>query len=284
MERFMINTKMIQLTYLSGFIFIVGCFGSSTPSTVPNTLETIMVATMSAVPPSTNITTSTLMPVQNMIIATPTPIKATTPVPPPATRISFLSGATNSIINGLIQPGQVQYYVLNASQGQPMILMANSLNSDVTLSVKTQGGTSMLNPSSRQNTFQSTLPQTEDYYIGVYGGDSPENYTLNIEIPGRLKFEPSTTDIKLNGKTVGGYVVAYIILALEDQKMTINLNSQANGVVLAIYGYTDGHDYLSDTAKKTSYILRLPSTQDYIIEVVPKTGKVVSYDMQLIIK
>jgi hypothetical protein len=158
------------------------------------------------------------------------------------------------------------------------------LNNDVTLSVKTQGGTSMLNQSAHQSTWQAMLPQTEDYYIGVYGGASSENYTLSVEIPARIKFLPDATTFKLSGETVGGYVVAYTVLAIKDQKMTVNLNSQANSVVLTIYGYTDGQPYVRAVTEQTSYTFRLPATQDYIIEVVPQAGKDVKYDMEVIIK
>jgi hypothetical protein len=36
--------------------------------------------------------------------------------------------------------------------------------------------------------------------------------------------------------------------------------------------------------EQTSFNLKLPATQDYIIEVVPKAGQVVSYTLQVIIK
>ena len=64
-----------------------------------------------------------------------------------------------------------------------MIVMVNSLNNDVTLSVKTQGGTSMLSQTSHLTSWETMLPQTEDYYIGVYGGAAVENYTLTVEFP-----------------------------------------------------------------------------------------------------
>jgi len=142
----------------------------------------------------------------------------------------------------------------------------------------------MLSQTSRQTSWETMLPQTEDYYIGVYGGATTENYTLTIEIPSRIKFQPGTDSATVTGKTVAGYPVAYIVLAVKDQKMTVNLNSQGNSAVLTIYGYTDGQPYVRSVTGQYNFIFRLPSTQDYIIEVVPKAGQVVYYDMLVNIK
>jgi len=283
----MTRTIRIGAVLAAVLLLTVGCFSSAAPISSSNSIGTIVAATMNAISIQA---TATPMPVSvspstTTVPSLPTkPPIAPTPIPPSASRINFLSGATTGVVSGPIQPGQVLYYVLNASQGQPMIVMVTSLNNDVTLSVKTQGGTSMLNQATHQSSWQTMLPQTEDYYIGVYGGSTFENFTLSVEIPSRIKFDLGADTVKLSGETVAGYVVAYTVFALKDQKMTVNVNSQANSVVLTIYGYTDGQPYVRSASGKTSFILRLPSTQDYIIELVPKAGQDIPYDMQLIIK
>jgi hypothetical protein len=284
-------TKRLVAAGFAILVLTVACFGSSVPTSSPDAVGTIVAATMQAIaalntatPTVASLPGSTSAPTVAPAPAPTTAPNFSTPVPSSATRINFITGATTGVVSASIQPGQVQYYVLNASQGQPMIVMVNSLNNDVTLSVKTQGGTSMLNQSAHQSSWQAMLPQTEDYYIGVYGGASSENYTLSIEIPSRIKFQPDATLFKLNGKTVGGYVVAYTVLAIKDQKMTVTLYSPDNNVALTIYGYTDGQPYVRAANGKTSYTFRLPATQDYIIEVVPMAGKVVNYYMEVTIK
>ena len=264
----------------------VACLGSTYPTQVPNAVDTIVAATMRAITPANTAT----VPVSATPIATPTFVIPTLPpvgatlVPPPATRINFLSKATTGVVTGPISPGQSQYFVLNASVGQPLIVMVNSLNNDVTLSIRTQGGTWMLNAAAHQTTWQSMLPKTEDYYIGVYGGDTTENFTLTIVIPSRIKFATGSITATVNGQTVGGYNVAYTVLALKSQLMTVKLNGVANNAALMIHGYSDGQPYLRSETEQTSFNLKLPATQDYIIEVVPKTGQVVTYTLQLIIK
>ena len=165
-----------------------------------------------------------------------------------------------------------------------MIVMVNSLNNDVTLSVRTKGGTSMLNAAAHQITWQGMLPKTEDYYLGIYGGASNENFTLTVEIPFRIKFLPDSSSASLSGQTVAGYNVAYTVLAIKSQKMTVNLNGVADNAALTIYGYSDGQPYLRSVTEQTSFTFKLPATQDYIIEVVPRAGQVVNYTLEVIIK
>ena len=166
----MIKTRRIEAASIFILILTASCFGSSTPIAQPNAVATVVAATMLAITPL-NTATPFPAPIDNPTSAIPTnPPKVSTPEPPIATRINFLTDATTGIVSGPIQPNESQFYVLNASQGQPMIVMVNSLNNDVTLSVKTQGGTSMLSQTSHLTSWETMLPQTEDYYIGVYGG------------------------------------------------------------------------------------------------------------------
>jgi hypothetical protein len=262
------------------------CLGSSLPTAVPNAVDTIVAATMRAITPvdtATPIPSATALYTPTFVIPTLPPVGATV-APPAATRINFLAKATTAVISAPIEPGQTQFFVLNASQGQPMIVMVNSLNSDVTLSVRTKGGTSMLNAAAHQSSWQAMLPKTEDYYIGVYGGATTENFTLTVVIPARIKFLPNAVSATVSGQTVAGYVVAYTVLALKGQTMTVYLSGAGDNAALTIYGYTDGQPYLRAALAQTTFTQKLPATQDYIIEVVPLAGQVLNYTLDLIIK
>jgi len=284
----MTKIKQILATGFMVLIVTVACFGSAIPTTVPNAVDTIVAATMRAItpvitstPPATG--TSPVLASPTFVIPTLPPVGSTN-VPPDATRINFLPKATTGVITGPIQPGQSIFYVLYASQGQPMLITVNSLNHDVSLSVRTQGGTSMLNPAAHLTTWQGVLPKTEDYYIGIYGGSEPQDFTLTVEIPSRIKFAIGAINATVSGKTVGGYVVAYTVLAIKGQLMTVNLNGVGNLAALTIYGYSNGQPYLRAATQNTSFVLKLPTTQDYIIEVVPLAGEVVNYTLEVIIK
>ena len=271
---------------ITTLVLTAACIGTSIPTMVPNAVDTIVAATMRAITPANTATvppSATPLVTPTFEIPTRPPVGATL-IPPDATRINFLSNATTGIVTGSISPGQTQFFVLNASVGQPLIVMVNSLNNDVTLSIRTQGGTWMLNAAAHQTSWQSMLPKTEDYYIGVYGGATTENFTLTTVIPSRIKFDPGSITTTVNGKTVAGYNVAYTVLALKGQLMTVYLNGAGNNAALTIYGYTDGQPYLRSVTEQTSFNFKLPATQDYIIEVVPKAGLVVNYSLQVIIK
>jgi hypothetical protein len=157
----------------------------------------------------------------------------------------------------------------------------DSLNQDVTLSIKTQGGTTMLNAAAKQSTWQGSLPQTEDYYLTIHGGATTENFTLNVVIPARIKFPEGADTVKVTGKTVGGYNVLYTLFAIKDQKMSVDLSNLSGDAALTIYGFNDGQPYVRSVTEQTSFTFRLPSTQDYIVEVVPRAGSTVSYLMTI---
>ena len=213
------------------------------------------------------------------------PVVQPTAILPNATRISFLAGATTAILTASISSGGTQNYVLQAGQGQPMIVNVSSPNNDVTLSIKTQGGTSMLGASAGQSTWQGSLPQTEDYYLSLHGGASTENFTLNIVIPSRVKFLPGADSAKVSGKTVSGYDTSYVAFASKGQKMTVDLSELSNTAALTIWGFSDGQPYLNANMSQTPHFaFTLPATQDYIIQVVPQGGIVVSYVLNVQIR
>ncbi len=263
------------------------CAGSEIPSTSPDTVSTIVAATMSAITPaaSPTVTIPTIVLPTASVSASSAPPTLPVLVPtialPAATRINFLSGATTGIVSAPISAGGTQNYVLKALQGQPLMVNVDSLNQDVTLSIKTQGGTSMLNAAAHQSTWQGSLPQTEDYYLTIHGGATTENFTLTVTIPSRIKFAEGEDSAKVTGKTAGGYIVSYTVFAIKGQEMTVNLSNLSDDAALTIYGYTDGQPYVRSTSERTSFRFELPATQDYIVQVVPRAGGVVSYLLEI---
>ncbi len=278
----MTRSKRIWISALAVLFLTAACIGTSAPAAPTlssNEVATVVAATMQAIPPQNTPTTAPAA------TASPTPIPPTptfsapTPVLPNATRINFLTGATAGVVSAPIQPGQTQYYVLQAMQGQPMIVNVSSLNNDVTLSINTQGGTSLLSASAKQTTWQGQLPATEDYYFGIYRGATTENFTLSVQIPARIQIPQGKDKVVLTGQTVAGYTVDYVAYALQGQVMSLELNSQGNQAALTVWGFADGQPYLRSVTEQTSFSMKLPSTQDYIIEVVPKAGATINYSL-----
>lgn len=275
---------------ISGLVFAVvtaACAASAAPTIPPaDAVSTIVAATIAATTPQVTATsipptpvTPTLPPLASSPAAPTVPPAVATVIIPSATRINFLDGATTAVVSAPIEAGQLQTYVLQAFQAQPMLVNVGSLNNDVTLSLKTQGGTTMLGAAAAQTNWQGTLPQSEDYYLALHGGATTENFTLTITIPSRIKFEPGADSTKVTGKTVAGYSVSYTAFAIKGQKMSVQLANLSGTAALTIYGFADGQPYVRSVSGQTSFAFTLPATQDYVIEVVPKMGKEVSYQM-----
>jgi len=274
-----INLWKPFIALLAIFVAMVACTGSNSaiPSPAPNAVATVVASTLEAIQAQATPTATSPTAAPTPPAASPTaPLLPPTPVLPAATRINFLTYATAGVVTGTIQPGQSLYYVLNAAQGQPMIAMIDSLNQDVTMTIKTAGGTSLLNAG--QN-LSALLPVSEDYYITVMGGASSENFTLTVEIPFRISFPFSKNNTILEGRTAGGYVVSYVIFAQQGQSMEVDLNGVGKDAALTIYGLSDGQPYIRSVTGATTFSLKLPISQDYIIDVVPNAGQEIGFTL-----
>lgn len=217
--------------------------------------------------------------------ATSAPALTSTPIisstSSPASRITFVNGSTVGMVKASIQPGETQNYVLGAFQDQPMFVYVGSLKNDVTLSITRQDGTHILDSAANQISWQGSLLQSGDYYLTVHGGASSENFSLTVTIPSRIQFDEGANSATLSGETVSGYNVSYVVFATKGQKMNINLGDLSGKASLSVYGFTDGQTYLHSNTGQTSYHFILPSTQDYIVVVVPTADTVISYNLMV---
>jgi len=202
----------------------------------------------------------------------------TVSVGPTAGNIVMTAGTTAGVVQGTVKPGQVLTYTLEAGQSQPMILITNSPNNDVTLGVFEPNGNELLNPANKWTRWQGLLPQTELYKIQVIGGATTEDYTLTAKVAQLVNFATGTSSITLDGTTVNGYVFSYAVSCSANQTMTVTLNVPSNTAYLDIFGLSTG-SLLSSAAKATTWTGVLPQTQDYVIEVVPNNGQVVNYSL-----
>ncbi len=197
---------------------------------------------------------------------------------PQAVNIIFATATTAAVETGAIQPNQVHTYTLSAGQNQPMILIVNSPNNDVTLGVTEPDGTILLDPARKYTNWQWLLPKTELYTIQIYGGASSEDYTLTTKVAQIVNFPSGSSSIALSGSTPNGYVVSYALSCQANQVMTVSLNVPATTAYLDVFGLATG-PLLSSSAKATSWAGTLPSSQDYVVEVIPAGGQVVNYTL-----
>ena len=227
----------------------------------------------------TNPTSIVSLPSPTPIPPSPTP-QPTATTPPASTNIVMSPGTTAAVVQGTLEPGQAVRYTLQAGQAQPMILIVNSPNNDVTLGVFEPNGNALLNPAQKKAIWQGLLPQTELYTIQVSGGASVEDYTLTAKVAQRVNYVPGATSLTLNGSTVKGYVFSYALSCQANQTMTVSLNVPSSTAYLDIFGLSSG-SLLSSAEKASTWTGVLRLAQDYVIEVVPNNGQVVDYSMKV---
>lgn len=280
------------LTVAIATLFVITTACGASVTSMPDIFSTIEAQTLQAMTPLASPTsTSTSLP--SATPALPTATSTSTSVPPTsapagsssnlplATRISFATGATFSQAQGTVQAGQALYYVVKALKDQPLTVMLNTPDQSAILSVFGADGEVFLARTQQTTSWQGILPSTQDYYFRVTGGTSTQNFTLSVSIPARIQFESGQTETTLSGTTVGGYGVEYVAYAFGGQQMEVTIDTSPEVAALTIWGFSDGQPYARAQNGVTDFSMALPSTQDYIIEVVPQGGNVVEYEVTI---
>lgn len=290
--------NIIPATKKASFAFAVillslvlpACAGTVPEITPANEEEQFLLQTIEALRTEASVTetavpTGTAVP-PTAIPASPVPATATSlPDPafrlPEAERIQFASGATSTNVRGTIGPGQTRNFVLQAEQGQPLIAFVDSIDNDVKMSVTAESGTALLPAAQGGTSWQGTLPGRQDYFIQLTGGAREQDYSLSLSLPNRIQFEPGETSATLSGETVGGYNVSYVVSARGGQTMDILLTPESGVAALTVWGFSDGQPYMRAQMGSTTFSMELPSTQDYIIDVVPQAGQEVDFTLRV---
>lgn len=270
------------------FFVTAACSGTLTAMQPTDSLfSTTAVQTLQAITPLASPTLSISTSLPSSTSAPPT-VTSTSPAPaettfklPDATRINFATGATYGLAQGTLQAGQTLYYIAKALKDQPMIVMLNTPDQSASLSVFGSNGIMLLPRSQKATNWQGYLPTTQDYYFRITGASSTQSFTLTVNIPARIAFSPGEDEVTLSGETVGGYAVVYTAYAFGGQEMDVTLDTAGEVAGLTIWGFSDGQPYARAQNGVTDFNMTLPSTQDYIIEVVPQGGNVVDYEVKV---
>ena len=193
-----------------------------------------------------------------------------TPAAP--TRVDLSQGAKSAFIRADIGAGETAAYVFQGAQAEPLLLSLTSDAGDATLFMMSAGGTYFLRPG-RATFWRGTLPQAGSYFVGVYGGAMPTDYTLAVQLVQRIKFKEGSETATVSGRTPRGTTMTYSVFAIKGETLVLTLSAADGKAAMAVSGFVDGQMYLAASEKEYQIKLRAPKTQDYIVEVVPLTGE-----------
>jgi len=216
-------------------------------------------------------------------------------------RIQFAPGAISAQVEGSLTAGGVDRYVLTAAAGQEM-----TVNLSVTSAVDSAEMSTIMNVWGADGTLLRSgyvgtigwvgeLPSTQDYTLDVISlAQDTVDYRLEVIIPPdapqpepepmRIQFAPGAISTQVQGRLAAGRSDRYVLSAMAGQEMTVNLSDSSAGVnaILIIWG-ADGTVLISDHADATTWLGRLPATQDYTISVRSVAQDSVDYTLEVII-
>ncbi len=266
-------------------VLVAACGGGAAVSPVPDdsTVATMVANTLQAYQAqATPTSASTATPYPTLTVQPSATLTSTPPVP--SVRIEFIKGTTQTVLTGKIQAGQTLSYAIWVAAEQPMIIQVDSANQDAKLSIRGANGIVLLPASSNQSYWQGLAPTSQDYFIDLQGGSAAVGFSLNLTIMARIRFAAGETRTVLKGLTEGGYAVSYVFHANQGQKMDVTLNVPPDSAALSIWGFDDGQPYARAQSGITDFSLNLPTTQDYVVSIVPFGGTAVEYNMTVRIK
>jgi hypothetical protein len=199
------------------------------------------------------------------------------------TRIQFATGSTFYETSGSIQQGNQLSFIVSAGKNQLMMLDVGSRNRDVYLAVTGADGSVLVQSSSQLNTWQGTLPLSEDYRITLTAGGGDSNYDLTVTIPAIIQFAAGATSTLIQGQVFANANTNYMLYALAGQTINVAIKSAKQNVLLTLYGVSDGQPIIRAASGATQYTGILPASQYYmIVAVTPGTD--VQFALQITIK
>ena len=214
---------------------------------------------------------------------------------PPATsaeptRINFEPGMTAATLEGQLEAGGRDLYVLGAVEEQYMTVGVTALSGELVLGVSGADGTVFLPLNAEQMSLQIVaLPATMDYFIEVVSTGAATDYLLVVSIsaledlPERIEFEEGATTVTVAGTLdAGGDLDSYILRALQSQTITIEVLPE--DAPLSVYLQSeDAADFFF--AVEGRLVAELPRTLDYVLTVsTPNAAGITNYELQIMIE
>lgn len=223
------------------------------------------------------------------------PLPSSAPPAPAAKRISFATGATSATVQGSVAAGGLDRWLIRVLGGQTMNVTVTPASGSVVLIVYGADGNVLQSDHAGASTFSGLVPSTQDYILDVRGPVSiATTYTLQVVIPPlsreaptlvpkRISFAPGATSATVQSNLPAGQIERWVLRAFAGQTMTVNTSAAQGAVILIIWGAQDGAVLISDHAGATSWSGKLPTTEDYNIDVRSVGNTTANYTLQVMI-
>jgi hypothetical protein len=263
------------------------------PTAPAQTTSTSSAPLETAAPPvlptdTAEIPTATLAPTSEpatqtpqQVSPSPLPASQTTPL---STPVEMAPGATSVSLDSSVANRGRSNYQVNAQAGQFLLAMLTSPNSNLFLQIQAPDGTVLVPSSQELNFWQGTLPQSGNYIVSVISTRGDANFNLIITIPVRVTFKSGAVSAALDGQVAARETNTYLLRALKGQTMTVTVDSPDKDIFLTIYGLEDGTPYVRSATGQTQSSFKLPSTQDYVIQLVSTSDAPESYTVTFHVK
>jgi len=195
-------------------------------------------------------------------------------------RVRFARGTTSGIMDDSLAPGRDRGYLLGALQGQVMLAHAivwaapdGAGPAEARVRVyRAHDGAELGTPGSGPLWF-GHLPGTGDYVIRVsVADDRPIGYTLAVQIPRRLVLDRAHPTTEVSARAPSRAPVDFMVSGEQGQILQVELRGSPDGgeaPTLHLYGLDDGVQLAPLPERRRRWSGPLPSTQDYIVSVVP---------------
>ena len=256
---------------------------SVSPTNAPTAAPTQIPANTPESPTATSQppTETPLTPTDTAAAPTATKTTSVTQVTPIDVKVE--AGTTNINENGRFDKYTRITYALKIIGGQYLAVNLHSGTEKVALEIADPGGNLLVQADQQVKSWQGDLNASGKYLINVISQDEPSKYNLNIVLPTRINYGVDTS-LAISGQVQPGGYSNYIMKADKDKTMTIQLSSSSKDVFVELYGISSGQYYVNSKARTTSFTFKVPSTQDYMINLFSTNSSLENYNMTITMK
>ncbi len=205
-------------------------------------------------------------------------------------RIQFQPGAVTAAVSGQLAVNAGDTWVIRILGGQTLSAQVTLSAGQGILIVYGADGTVLQTDHAGSSTFSGTLPSTQDYYLSVRNTQNVAvNYTLAVSVPPpagapvappaatrRIQFQPGTFTAAVQGQLAVSGVDNWVLRASGGQTLSAQLAFSSGQALLVVYG-ADGTVLQTDHAGSSTFVGKLPSTQDYYIVVEGNPSSTTGY-------